>query len=213
MAPIVDPEFDALVRRDYEGMCRYVWRIVRNPDDAVDIVQETFLRFYRLRARQAVCRMDQASVLLYRMARNLAIDCVRRRAAVKRYTEFHPNLLRMSTPHSAEQEMLAEELFAQLDEALQGLQPREIECLALKQEGRSYEEIALILDIRAGSVGPTITRAVRKLRAALQLSSPKAPAEDSVNSALRGKKRARNLLKTGKQGSHLLLAMGGRVHE
>ena len=189
MAPIVDPEFDALVRRDYDGLSRYVRRIVRNPDDAVEIVQETFLRFYRLRARQEVCEMEHATVLLFRMARNLAIDCVRRRAAVKRYTESYASLLIMPTPQSAEQDMLADEMFAQLDEALQHLQPREIECLVLKHEGRSYTEIALILDIRVSSVGPTITRAVRKLRTAwLQLSRTNAPAEASVfKNALSGK--------------------------
>ena len=179
MRPIIDNEFDSLVRREYEGLCRYAWRIVHNPEDATEIVQETFLRFHRMRATEEAPRQIQIRVLLYRVTRNLAIDCMRRRITRRRFEESSARVLIMPVRESAEQELLADERHGQLREALKRLKPKEVECLALKSEGHSYGDIALILNIHAGSVGPTITRALRRLRTAyLDLTRPQVRAGD-----------------------------------
>jgi RNA polymerase sigma-70 factor (ECF subfamily) len=55
-----------------------------------------------------------------------------------------------------------------LNEALAALRDTHRQCFILREiEERSYEDIAEILDLPTGSVGPYLTQARRELRAAL----------------------------------------------
>jgi RNA polymerase sigma factor (sigma-70 family) len=47
------------------------------------------------------------------------------------------------------------------------LAPRELECVRLRAEGLSYDEIAQVLDLRQGTIGATLARAHKKVRRAL----------------------------------------------
>jgi DNA-directed RNA polymerase specialized sigma24 family protein len=48
-----------------------------------------------------------------------------------------------------------------------GLSPREIECIRLRTEDLSYEEIAGVLGLRPGTVGALLARAHGKIRKAV----------------------------------------------
>lgn len=52
----------------------------------------------------------------------------------------------------------------EIDRELRLLAPRELECVRLRIEGMRYEEIASALNIRSGTVGALLARAVGKLR-------------------------------------------------
>jgi len=47
------------------------------------------------------------------------------------------------------------------------LTPREYECIRLRTEGLGYEEIAIELRVKSGTVGAVISRAMLKLRKAV----------------------------------------------
>lgn len=53
---------------------------------------------------------------------------------------------------------------SEIDRELRLLAPRELECVRLRIEGMRYDEIAAALDIRPGTVGALLARAVTKLR-------------------------------------------------
>jgi RNA polymerase sigma factor (sigma-70 family) len=160
--PNLDRELEALFEREYAGLCRYAYRIVNHPEDAADIVQETFLRFCKVWREEGVRVADRA--LLYSLARNLAIDCARRTQTRQRLAPAAGNLLVMPAARSPEQACLDRERRDQLKEVLGTLNPRELGCLTLRHNGLSYQEIAKALTVNPGSVGPTIARALRKLR-------------------------------------------------
>jgi RNA polymerase sigma factor (sigma-70 family) len=48
-----------------------------------------------------------------------------------------------------------------------GLSPREVECVRLRTEDLSYEEIARVLGLQPGTVGALLTRAHGKIRKAV----------------------------------------------
>ena len=160
--PSLDRELEALFGREYAGLCRYAYRIVKDPEDAADVVQETFLRFCRIWRAEGVRVADRA--LLYSLARNLAIDCERRARTRQRLAPAAGNLLVMPAARSPEEACLEQERRTQLKEALGTLNPRELGCLTLRHNGLSYQEIAKALAVNPGSIGPTIARALRKLR-------------------------------------------------
>jgi RNA polymerase sigma factor (sigma-70 family) len=151
-----------MFHRDYSGVCRYARRIVSDPDDAAEIAQETFLRMQKVRGTEDEVVSDR--VLLYRVARNLAIDCVRRKHMQQKYAGTDWRMSAIPEEKSAEEELLAQEQWDQLRRALMTLSARDAECLALRNAGHSYDELAKKLNIHPGSVGPTVTRALRRLR-------------------------------------------------
>jgi|SRR5689334_3005152 len=157
----MDNDLESVFRENYSGLCRYAYRIVSDPDDAAEIVQETFLRFHRMRDHDSSA---PDRVLLYRVTRNLAIDCLRRKQTRRRHLEFNAHVLVIPAAESTEEQLIAQECREQLHRALQSLKPRDVETITLRSEGHSYNDIALILDIPPASVGPTVTRALRKLR-------------------------------------------------
>lgn len=157
----MDQDLESTFREDYAGLCRYAYRIVSDPDDAAEVVQETFLRFHRMRDQRGSA---PDRVLLYRVARNLAIDCLRRKQTRRRHLERHAHVLVLPQAESTEERLIEQERRRQLHKALQCLKPRDVEAITLRSEGLSYSDIALVLDLHPGSVGPTITRALRKLR-------------------------------------------------
>jgi len=68
--------FDALVAEHAPALYRFARHLVRDPDEAEDLVQETFLRAYRARGR---FRGDApVRVWLRRILHNLAVDRARR---------------------------------------------------------------------------------------------------------------------------------------
>ncbi len=69
--------FAELVQRYQARLINFLYRLVRNSDDAHDLAQEVFVRVY-----QALDRFDPTyrfSTWLFRVAQNAAIDQIRRR--------------------------------------------------------------------------------------------------------------------------------------
>lgn len=69
--------FGDLVERYQGRLVNYLFRLLRNPDDAHEMAQEVFLKVY-----QALDRFDpryKFSTWLFRVAQNAAIDQIRRR--------------------------------------------------------------------------------------------------------------------------------------
>jgi RNA polymerase sigma-70 factor (ECF subfamily) len=166
---LADAVPDDFFLRECEGLGRYVYRIVWDVDDSADIVQESFLRFYTLRAKEDNCGNDRA--LLFRLARNLAIDCVRERKKVQR---LPGNVIHLA-PASPEDLAAEQEQNKMVHSVLKSLNQRERECLSLRNSGLSYGEIATILNVKSNCVGQVLARALRSFRkryAELQTTRP-----------------------------------------
>ena len=65
------PDFDGLVRRQTQFAFRVAWAVLRNPEDAEDVVQEMFLKLYRNGSWK---RMDDERAFLARCAWRMAVD-------------------------------------------------------------------------------------------------------------------------------------------
>lgn len=68
--------FSELVARYQDRIYRFLARLIRSPDDAQELTQETFLRAYEALARWTPDA--RLSTWLFRIARNLAFDWLRR---------------------------------------------------------------------------------------------------------------------------------------
>lgn len=151
--------FSELVARHQDRIYRFLLRLTRSHDDALDLAQETFIHAWTSLDRwQARARF---STWLFQIARNQAIDLLRRTQRVD-FVEFDADMgdsLADSAPTPEETLHSTQRLHA-LERALQSLPTEHREILLLREiEDLSYDEMAAVLDIQLGTVKSRIARA------------------------------------------------------
>ncbi len=137
--------------------------ITGNNEDAEDTLQDAFLKLWT--SNRSPASPDEASALITTTVKNLSIDRTRRRKAQPR-DELPPNLPD-ATPFDPQAEAAeAEQTFAEvMDIVRQRLSEQQQTILRLRDyEGRSYEEIAELLQMPPSAVRVGLSRARKTVR-------------------------------------------------
>lgn len=143
-----------LVQRYQQRVVGVARALVHNPDDAVELGQETFIRaFQNLKSFEG---RSSFSTWLYRIASNLAIDWRRResRYMVAHGEEAENELRKIPSGEGDSFRALArDETSRKVREALKELTAEHRQVILLREmEGLSYEEISDILSCPKGTV-------------------------------------------------------------
>ncbi|MEL7023656.1 MAG: RNA polymerase sigma factor RpoE [Pseudomonadota bacterium] len=157
--------FDVLVLKYQHKIVNLVSRYIRDPDEALDVAQDAFIKAYRALPR---FRGDSAFYTwLYRIAVNTAKNYL---VAAKRrpmdydldlqdpnYYEVHERLRSEDTPEAV---ALKDEMQERIGDAINGL-PEDLKTAIVLREldGMSYEEIAEAMECPVGTVRSRIFRA------------------------------------------------------
>lgn len=175
--------FAELYRRYHRRLYHTLYRLLRNRDDAEDVLQSTFLNAWR----SIGCFKGESELFtwLYRIAINLAISHQRRRAGCREKSwheddeegqRYDPPA---ATPHPGARLECQEDL-EQLRQALQRLSEDHRVIICLKDlEEMSYEDIARTLAIPIGTVRSRLHRARTELAQLLGLITD--PASSAQN--------------------------------
>jgi RNA polymerase sigma-70 factor (ECF subfamily) len=164
-----DEAFAALVQQHSRRVFQLAFRMMRNEQDAEDVVQECFLRAYSQLGRFEA-RADFGT-WLYRIAANCAVDMMRSRGhRLQTRTETLDEAVQRPEAAGPGPDRLAES--AQIDRlvngALDDLTVIERAAFTLRHhEGRSIDEICRILNLGQSAAKHAVFRAVRKLRTTL----------------------------------------------
>jgi RNA polymerase sigma-70 factor, ECF subfamily len=149
--------FDSLVERNAQLVYRIALAVTRNPHDAEDVAQETFLQLYRGGRWKQI---EEEKGYLARVAWRLA---VRRRSAQARSQELPPQMI--SPDASPEESAMDAELEAWLHARIDKLPEKLRQPLALAALGElKLVEIARILGLPEGTVRRRIHTARQKLK-------------------------------------------------
>ncbi|HUU46405.1 MAG TPA: sigma-70 family RNA polymerase sigma factor [Acidobacteriota bacterium] len=142
-----------LIERYQNQVYAIAFRMVGDADDAQDIAQEVFVRFYRTLDR---FRPDgRIATWLYRVAVNLAIDTKRRR--LRRPDETVEPVDQNPLPDTRAEQR---DLRVILERIIHTLPPKQRRVLVLRDlQGFSTEEIAEILRCRQNTVRVHLARA------------------------------------------------------
>jgi len=168
--------FARLIARHKDGLYRFIRRYTGNPDEAYDLLQETFAA-----AWTALKRYDAARSFptwLRSIALNKCRDWSRRRAVRRWLTRSDPidsqaGLNLTDDAPSPETSMVERQRLSRLDRAVANLPPGLKEPLILTAlEELSQEEAGRILGLTAKAIELRVYRARKALADALALDEP-----------------------------------------
>jgi len=173
-----DAAYRELLRRYERPVFALIYRMVRDRSLAEDLSQDTFVKV--LNALDSYRPEYKFSSWVFKIANNVAIDQLRRRELdtlsldgspdARTQDEVEATALqatdRTETPLA---ELESRELGSYIEQAVGKLRPEYRSCILLRHvDGRSYEEIAEILDLPLGTVKTYIHRARNELREYLE---------------------------------------------
>ncbi len=163
--------FNQILEKYQQPIINFVYRFVGSKGDAEEITQEIFLRIYLARGRYRP--QAKFSTYIYRVARNLSLNALRRK---------RPQIISLDEPIAGENGEIKRELAdsRQISPA-EALKKKEIQLLVKKAiaslplpqktaiilnryNDASYEEIGKIMNLSLSAVKSLIHRAKEKLK-------------------------------------------------
>ena len=164
--------FGELVARYQDRLFNTVYRLVGSPEDAADVVQESFLSAYQSLA--SFKGDSQFFTWLYRIAVNAAISHKRRqRGGMKtiKTSDSSPGVepLDQTASNQPGFSMESAEEEQRLHDALQRMSPEHRAVLVMKDmEEMKYEDMAEVLGVPIGTVRSRLHRARLELKEMLE---------------------------------------------
>ncbi|MCB7136507.1 RNA polymerase sigma factor SigE [Cellulosimicrobium marinum] len=168
----VAPSWDEIVREHSARVYRLAYRLTGDRHDAEDLTQETFVRVFRSLSSYTPGTFEG---WLHRITTNLFLDQVRRKQRIRMEAMGDDDAqyaarTELGTPERGYEHA---NLDHDVQRALDALSPEYRAAVVLCDiEGLSYEEIAVTLGIKLGTVRSRIHRARSQLRAALPHRDP-----------------------------------------
>src|SRR6478735_9812276 len=185
MTPILarqrpDRTLERLYKKHAGDVYRYALVVLRNPADAEDVTQTTFMNAYRAIERGERPRTPQNWLIA--IAHNVCRQ--RFRQSQRRPNEVELNESLAEAMERDEEAVTAEDI----RRALGHLAFNQRAALVMRElEGRSYQEIAEILEVSVSAVETLIFRARRALREQLEQSISCQDAELAISRQLDGR--------------------------
>jgi RNA polymerase sigma-70 factor (ECF subfamily) len=157
-----------LLELHWDPLVRYARRMLTEPDDAQDVVQEAFVRLWSRRARWKV--EGSVRALLFTITRHAVLDELRRQGRRGRAARAFQG---PAPPTLPSEDAAADELKTAAAAAVASLPPKRQEVFRLVREaGLSYSEVAEVMDVSPQTVANQMSLALSDLRRALRHHLP-----------------------------------------
>lgn len=160
--------FVDLLGRYEQEIHRYAFRMTGNPEDAADVLQDTFLKAFRAFSRLPVDANHRA--WLYRIAHRQALNLFRSQKVRK--TEPLDDAFTIDDSNGHPDDLArTRDLVQALRQMIRGLTPRQRSALLLKKyEGLPYADVADILGCSEENARAHVYQAMKKIRNGLRRS-------------------------------------------
>lgn len=157
--------FGILMGRYENSLYGLIFKMVRNHEETQDLVQEAFIKSYK--ALESFNKQYSFSTWLFKIASNNCIDHLRKRrlktTSIDAPIQTEDGSLSQDLPDesfSPEKDSLRKELFSSVNSIIDELPEKYKVVINLRhKEDKSYDEIAVALDIPIGTVKARIFRA------------------------------------------------------
>lgn len=155
--------FEEFIKENQAKVYRVALSMVRNPQDAEDIAQETFVKVYM--SLSSFAGRSEITTWVYRIAYNLSIDFLKKHGKRAKITKTLDDPDDTELLELSDDSFLPEDAFEKKEvkkdiyDALQSLPDEQRELIELKDiHGFSYEEIAEMLSIKEGTLKSRLNR-------------------------------------------------------
>ena len=147
----------------------FVLNLTKSPDDAEDILQETFLRIWQ--TKENLSLETSFKSYLYTIAHNLIIDSFRKKIdSVAFEVYIQSDAYQNYTENNTENEVYFDEFLDKLNEAKKKLSSRQLVIFELSREkGCSIKDIAEKMGVSEKTVKNQLTLALKTLKSELSL--------------------------------------------
>lgn len=166
--------FESLVNRYQRTVYHVIFKIVKEKEEAKDLMQETFLKAYS--SISTYKSQYRFTTWLYRIAVNNAIDYLRKKkiATLSLDQKIETKYGKLSFEpkdwtYNPERKLLAKKKRFSIEEAIEALPKKYREVISYRhKKEKSYQEIAEILGIPVGTVKARIFRGRELLKKKLK---------------------------------------------
>src|SRR5713226_6640344 len=157
-----EQSFALLLHRYRRPLINFLYRMVRNREQAEDLAQEVFIRVYR--AREDYVPSAKFTTWLFRIATNLALNSVRD----NRYQRMEISLDAPEKHPNIEQHLIEETRKKMIRHAIEKLPEKQRAAVLLhKYQELDYGEISKILECSESALKSLLFRAYETLRVEL----------------------------------------------
>ena len=161
--------FQQIVLNLTDPLYRYArWQLGQR-NEAEDMVQETFLRLWKMRTK--LRQYENVEALAFTVLRNMCIDKNRKRNI--KWSPLDTSLEKATDQPSPQRRLELQEEIQQLEKAAQQLPEQQRTILFMRNiEGYEIKEIAQILGLKINTVEVNLSRARRSLSQTLNQPKP-----------------------------------------
>ncbi|HUX58735.1 MAG TPA: RNA polymerase sigma-70 factor [Bacteroidales bacterium] len=155
--------FEILFHRYFIRLCSFANKFLNDPDQAQEIVQESFVKIWE--NRKDIDPEDSLKSYLFQIVKNLSLNKLRRKKVESKYIEIYKLVYIERQEFSAEESLLSKELEENIANAIKKLPAKCRIVFELSRiEGLKYREIADNLHISVKTVESQMSKALRFLR-------------------------------------------------
>jgi RNA polymerase sigma-70 factor, ECF subfamily len=152
--------------RMHTSLCLLAYRMVKDHDQAKDIVQEVFIKLWRNRHELAIT--GSLAAYLRRAVVNTALNSIERKDRVNMQDLDHADLSAFAA-NLTEENISYQELTQKANDAIHNLPGRaRVVFTLIRSEEMTYKEVAETLNISTKAVEKEMMKALRLLRDALK---------------------------------------------
>jgi RNA polymerase sigma factor (sigma-70 family) len=161
--------FKKLVLSISDKLYRYACRLLSDSEEARDILQETYLRMWKMKDR--LTDYERPEALAMTIVRNLCVDRIRKLKPMVVWEEKSIPGMENASLNEADA-IDSRDSYQRVLEIMAGLPVKQKEVIYLRDvEGYSTEEIMSIMDINANDLRVTLSRARTYIRDQYKLNN------------------------------------------
>jgi len=158
-----DTAFEIIFKKYYKKLCAYANRFMFSDEDAEEIVQEVFVKFWE--KSDSIDPDSSVSAYLYRSVYNTCLNEIKHRKVKDSYKQYAKNFYANISYNEIEEKEVQSEKIKLILIAIDELPPRCSEIFKLSRfEGLRYQEIATHLSISLKTVEVQMGKALKVLR-------------------------------------------------
>jgi RNA polymerase sigma-70 factor (ECF subfamily) len=152
--------FERIIEEYQNSLHGFLYKIVKNSDDARDLCQDTFFKAYKyIRSYDGRAKF---STWLFKIGYNLTLNFLKRK---KKQAEILKQILPPIEPDRKGKELEVKEIRIVIDQIMQEIQHSYRAALHLfYREEKSYSEIAAIMKVPINTVKSSISRGKKAIR-------------------------------------------------